>query len=582
MNVLVVDDKKENAYLLEALLRGNGYGVVSAANGAEALEKLRAESFDMIVSDILMPVMDGFQLCRECKRDEKLKDIPFVFYTATYTDGKDEDFASSLGADGFIRKPIEPDEFVEAIQDVIRSAEKGTIGRKTPVLEEEEEVFKVYSERLVKQLETKMVELEREVTERRRAEEASKKLLHDMTERVKELSCLYGVSKLVAESERSMDEILRGTVDLIPPAWQYPEITCARIVFEGREFATPNCKETTWKQSADIVASGDKAGSVEVCYLEERPIIVDEGPFLKEERSLIAELGRQLGNVTERKRTEERIRKLNEELEQRVRERTVELQRAKEVAEAANRAKSEFLANMSHELRTPLNSVIGFSEILQDRTFGELNQRQAKHVGNVLGSARHLLQIISDVLDLSKVEAGRMDLELSVVEPARALGDLATIARGLANKKHIELVIEADDSMPSISADERKLKQIAFNLISNAIKFTPEGGKVKVKAEVVNSSGAEAGGGSSSVFRVTVSDTGIGIAPEDQERIFESFVQVDSSYAKKQQGTGLGLALTRRLVELHGGRIWVESQGEGKGSTFAFEIPARPGASRDE
>lgn len=172
MKILIVDDLKENRYLVETMLKASGYEVVSAANGAEALEKLHADAFDMIISDILMPVMDGFQLCRKVKGDEKLKGIPFVFYTATYIDEKDEEFALKLGADKFIRKPVEPDEFIKIMQGVSKNLKKGEIRPKKPVLEEEKEIVKLYSERLVKKLEKKMLDLEREVTERKQVEEA--------------------------------------------------------------------------------------------------------------------------------------------------------------------------------------------------------------------------------------------------------------------------------------------------------------------------------------------------------------------------------------------------------------------------
>lgn len=172
MKILIVDDKKENLYLLETLLRGSGYEVISATNGAEALEKLRAEGTDMIISDILMPVMDGFQLCMEAKKNEELKDIPFVFYTATYTDEKDEELALQVGADRFIRKPVEPGELIKIIKGVIKDVEKDKVVPKKPALKEEKDVFKLYSERHVKKLEKKMLDLEREITERRQAEEA--------------------------------------------------------------------------------------------------------------------------------------------------------------------------------------------------------------------------------------------------------------------------------------------------------------------------------------------------------------------------------------------------------------------------
>ena len=231
--------------------------------------------------------------------------------------------------------------------------------------------------------------------------------------------------------------------------------------------------------------------------------------------------------------------------------------------EAASRHKSEFLANMSHELRTPLNAILGFSEVLAERMFGEVNEKQAEYLQDILSSGRHLLSLINDILDLSKVEAGRLELELGRFHLPTALDNALTLVRERATRHGITLTQTVDERLGDIVADERKVKQILLNLLSNAVKFTPEGGRVGLTATAADG-----------VVTIAVSDTGVGIAPEDQAAIFEEFRQVGRDDARKQEGTGLGLTLAKKFVELHGGRIWVQSQ-VGQGSTFSFTLPVR-------
>jgi GAF domain-containing protein len=236
--------------------------------------------------------------------------------------------------------------------------------------------------------------------------------------------------------------------------------------------------------------------------------------------------------------------------------------------EAASRHKSEFLANMSHELRTPLNAILGFSEVLAERMFGEVNEKQAEYLQDILSSGRHLLSLINDILDLSKVEAGRLELELGRFHLPTALDNSLTLVRERATRHGITLTQTVDPGVADIVADERKVKQILLNLLSNAVKFTPEGGRVGLTATAAED-----------VITISVSDTGIGIVQEDQAAIFEEFRQVGREDARKQEGTGLGLTLAKKFVELHGGRIWVQSH-VGQGSTFTFTLPVRPEGKR--
>jgi PAS domain S-box-containing protein len=256
-------------------------------------------------------------------------------------------------------------------------------------------------------------------------------------------------------------------------------------------------------------------------------------------------------DVTERKR-----------LDQVLQEKNIELENARSVAEKTNLAKSDFLANMSHELRTPLNSVIGFSEVLQDQVFGQINDKQYEYVTNILTSGRHLLSLINDILDLSKVESGKMELELSHFSLRETVDASLMMLKEKAHKGGIKLNLDIDtEADVRIVADQRKLKQILFNLLSNAVKFTPQGGLVDVSALKKGN-----------FIEITVADSGIGIKDEDIPKLFHPFTQLESVYTKEYEGTGLGLALNRHLVELHGGRVWVEST-FGAGSRFSFTIP---------
>ncbi|MDD5194704.1 MAG: PAS domain S-box protein [Candidatus Omnitrophica bacterium] len=256
-------------------------------------------------------------------------------------------------------------------------------------------------------------------------------------------------------------------------------------------------------------------------------------------------------DITQRREIEKGLEKAHKELQ----ELAVELKRA-------TRAKSEFLANMSHELRTPLNSINGFSEVLYDETFGPLNEKQKKYVNNVLTSGKHLLLLINQILDMAKVEAGRMNLVLSNLPIKRLLNEISLLVADMVSKKKIEMLLEIAEDLPDIEADELKVREIIYNLLSNAAKFTPEGGKIGMRAKKADSG-----------IEVVVWDTGVGIASENTEKIFEGFFRVDTPYSRVTEGTGLGLPLSKKLVELHGGNFSVESGGLNKGTQVRFTLP---------
>ena len=311
--------------------------------------------------------------------------------------------------------------------------------------------------------------------------------------------------------------------DLAQALAEYPETTAARFAVQSA-LAVP------------LMRDGTALGVIRISRTEVRP-------FTEKQIALVQTFADQAVIAIE-----------NVRLFTELQERTAQLQ-------IANRHKDEFLANMSHELRTPLNSIIGFSEVILERIFGDLTEKQEEYLNDILSSGRHLLSLINDILDLSKIEAGKMELELSEFDVTAAIDNALTLMRERATRRGqiIERVVDA--SVGTVSADERKVKQVLLNLLSNAVKFTPDGGGIRVEARL-----------DSEGVAIAVTDTGVGIAAEHRELVFEEFEQVGKA-DKKAEGTGLGLALCKKFVELHGGRIWVQSQ-LGQGSTFTFTLPA--------
>lgn len=293
------------------------------------------------------------------------------------------------------------------------------------------------------------------------------------------------------------------------------------------------------------------------------------------DRLFVDRLGEQLGVALNSLKQHEDLVALSDQLKQR----GEEINRQNRELLASNRMKSEFLATMSHELRTPLNAIIGFSEVLKDGVMGELNEAQVDYVSDIFNSGQHLLSLINDILDLSKIEAGRMELDLESVNVRQLLENSLSVIREKAMAQNINLGLDLND-VDSCMLDGRKLKQIVFNLLSNAVKFTPDGGSVRLSARRMKGEELEQGIGVAEPFlegeflEISVSDNGIGISKQDQQRLFQAFSQLDSSLSRKHEGTGLGLVMVKKLAELHGGNVRLQSE-EGKGSTFTVWLPCR-------
>lgn len=673
--IMIVDDKSENLYLLELMLKGDGYSTVSAKNGAEALSLARKNIPELIISDILMPVMDGFTLCRELKKDRKLRNIPFIFYTATYTDPKDEEFALSLGADRFLLKPLDIPQFISNVKEVLNETKKKNIRKEETVSTSEEVVLKEYNEALVRKLEDKMVQIEhaekeirkyniallREIEERKQYAEALREseikyraffensmdsilltspdgrifsanpaaclmfgyseeelikfgrsavvdntdpqlllllaerkrtgkahgelsfirkdgthfpveissavftdheglentsmIIRDITERKRE-------EELLQESERSLKNAQRLTNvgdwkwNLATGVTFWSDELC-RINGHDRQLPVPDFAQMSsfytpesWKRLSDVIAKTLETGEA---YELELDLVRTDGTLRNtltlgeadyDNSGKIVGLHGTVQDITERKHIE------------------IELIEAKEKAEEMNRLKTNFIHNMNHELRTPLNGILGFADLL----ISELTEPDQNEMAQgIFTSGKRLNETLNFILNLSEAETNKVELTSENIAVIPIAKNCINSFSKEAAKRNLLLETIIKDENIYAHLDERLFSRVLYNLLDNALKFTRQG---KINVEIGKEVNAE-----KEWLYIKVKDSGIGIAEDKMDIIWDEFRQASEGLSRSHEGVGLGLTITKRVVELMKGKISVESE-FGIGSTFTVKFPS--------
>src|SRR5712692_1837769 len=550
VEILVAEDSPTQAEQLKHLLTEQGYTVRVAANDKQALAAMHQCKPTLIISDVVMPEMGGYALCKEIKSQAELKDVPVILLTSL---SKAQDVIKGLecGADNFIRKPYDEKYLLSRVDYILMNRELRTTekmqmglavyfgGQRHFITSERQQILDL----LISTYEG-AVQINEELEARQKELKRSEEELRNQTRILQSILESMGDGVIVADENgkfllfnAAAEQILGiGPTETTPDQWT------ERYGLYLTDTVTP------YPANELPLARAIRGESVDSAEAFARHSRLPQGVWLNATARPLKDRGGALRggvvvfrDVTNSKRAEEA------------------LVRAKEEAERTSRFKDQFLSTMSHELRTPLNAVLGFSELLGNERYGTLNERQSRYATHIHTSGQHLLRLINDILDLSKIEAGRMELAIENVSIEDASAEALSVLRPLAEKKSQTLSHHAEPDLAA-RADPMRLKQILMNLLGNAIKFTPAGGHVELSARRMNDG-----------VRVAVQDTGPGIPPEEQQHIFEAFYRLRKS-GESTEGTGLGLTITQRLLELQGGRLAVDSQ-PGQGSCFHFSLP---------
>jgi signal transduction histidine kinase/uncharacterized protein (DUF302 family) len=529
--ILVADDDPERLQALIARLQREGFDVLSAQDGLEALDQAREELPDAIILNLLLRRIDGLRVCEILKSNPATTNIPVLLMAGVHVDADEGKRALAAGADRFLsdlstlstgsgRDLGAGQDLVQAVRTLLGAEPEMELRPVLLAIDDDPDNRAFLTKAVSKQgfdvvTAPNATQARRQLDGRRPAlifldvqmpEESGLSLLpqmlRDYPESVVVMMTAYGSEQVAAEALRGgADDYIAKPIDL----------------HRLRELLERNLEKQRLRAERQSLVERLK----------------DSNRYLMRQHAAL-------------RQADEEILQVNRQLEQ------------------SSRYKSEFLANMSHELRTPLNAIMGFSEILLDVTMNLTSGERTEFLRNIHSSGQHLLGLINDILDLAKIEAGKMDLHAEEMPVAQALQEVTAILEPMARQQGLQLRMVGAADVGVIKADRSKFKQVLYNLLSNAVKFTPAPGTITVSVK-----------DSPEQLTVSVEDTGIGMKPEDLPKLFREFEQIDGSYTRRYQGTGLGLALCRRFVEMHGGRIWAESQ-FGKGSIFTFTIPREP------
>ena len=645
VKILCVDDDPDLLSIHSEMLRSAGYEVICATTGHECLTLAKKEHPDLILLDVVLPDIDGFDVCKQIKSDRELFGIYIILISGKEISSETQAKGLEAGADGYIVRPVSGRELLARVQAMIRLKQAETDQRemnvklntlidsipdaiffkdmqkrhilvnkaveRITVLKREHILGKTSEQILPPDLAEMCRKSDQEVIKRRESIRIEDSITDKKGETIfldtiktpifdkqGNMTGIVGIRRDITERKLAEEKLIesenmfRGIFDnamdgiLIVDIETKKFLKGNRIICEMLGYSGDEMKNISVldiypeKDLPFVIEQFEKLSTKKIAAALDIPVKRKDGSiFYADIGSSYATInGREyligvFRDTTESRQVGEIIKQLNEDLTGRL----LQLEEAKILAEAATKAKSEFLANMSHELTTPLNSIIGFSQILQDRLYGDLNEKQTEYISDILKSGVHLLGLLTDMLDISKLDTGTGELKKIRFLLKDLLKTMTIFFKEKSMEKSILLRFEiAPEAEIEIEADLSLMKQIMFNLLDNALKYTPDGGSVSVQARLVNSEKLSTDDYSLTTDRtfveISVVDTGIGIKQEDIPHLFQVFTQLESPYTKKYAGTGLGLALTKKLVELHGGKIWAESE-YGKGSRFTFVIP---------